>query len=180
MKNTFIIFHGQNCSITIGNGNRLSNCKFEIFGDNNHVIIGDNNLFKESSFWLEDSGSRIKIGNNNKLCGYTHMGIAEGTMLIIENDCLFSKNLYITTTDSHSILNLQTSTRINMPNDVHISNHVWIGRDVTIGKGVAIAEDVVIGGKSYVTKSITDSNVIVAGVPAKIIKRNIKWQSERI
>lgn len=67
-----------------------------------------------------------------------------------------------------------------MPNDVHISNHVWIGRDVTIGKGVAIAEDVVIGGKSYVTKSITDSNVIVAGVPAKIIKRNIKWQSERI
>ena len=30
------------------------------------------------------------------------------------------------------------------------------------------AEDVVIGGKSYVTKSVTDSNVIIAGIPTKI------------
>lgn len=48
-----------------------------------------------------------------------------------------------------------------------------------VSKKRVFAEDVVIGGKSYVTKSVTDSNVIIAGIPTKIIKRNIKWQSER-
>ncbi len=180
LKGITIICHGHNCSITIGDNNRLDNCKFEIFGNDNHVVIGECNAFKDTSFWLEDSGSSIQIGNRNKLCGYTHLGIAEGQQLVIGDDCMFSKNIYITTTDSHSILDNQTGIRINSAKSVYIRNHVWLGRDVTIGKGVEIFENVIIGGKSYVTKSIQSTNVIAAGIPARVVKENVAWKSERI
>jgi len=180
LKGTTVLFHGQNCSITIGNANRLNNCKFEIFGNENHIVIGNNNSFKDTSFWLEDAGSIIRIGNRNKLCGYTHLGIAEGKELTIGNDCMFSKNIYITTTDSHSIIDNETGLRINLAKSVRIYNHVWLGRDVTIGKGVVISENVIVGGKSYVTKSIEKSNVIVAGIPARVVKDKVTWKSERI
>lgn len=180
LKGTKVIFHGRNCSVTIGDGNRLTGCKFEFFGDDNHVVIGDNNTFKETSFWLEDSGSVIQIGHDNRLCGCTHLGIAEGARLTIADNCLFSKNIYITTTDSHSIIDSTGGERINRPADVSIGSHVWLGRDVTIGKGVAIATDVVVGGKSYVTRPVDETNVVVAGIPAKVVRRGIIWKSERI
>lgn len=89
------------------------------------------------------------------------------------------KNIYITT-DSHSILDNQIGKRINPAKSVYIHNHVWLGRDVTIGRGVEIFENVIIGGKSYVTKSIQSTNVIAAGIPARVVKENVAWKSERI
>ncbi len=83
-------------------------------------------------------------------------------------------------TDSNSIFDNQTGIRINSAKSVYIRNHVWSGRDVTIGKGVEIFENVIIGGKSYVTKSIQSTNVIAAGIPARVVKENVAWKSERI
>jgi maltose O-acetyltransferase len=50
-----------------------------------------------------------------------------------------------------------------------IGNNVWIGDKVAINKGVKIGNNVIIGANSVITKDIP-SNVIVGGVPAKIIK----------
>ena len=53
---------------------------------------------------------------------------------------------------------------------IKIGNDVWIGGNSTILAGVTIRNNVVIGAGSVVTKSIND-NSLVAGVPAKVIKR---------
>lgn len=108
------------------------------------------------------------------------MGIVEGTTLTIGNDCLMSSDIYITTTDSHSIMDIKSGQRINPSKDICISDHVWIGHRVTIGNGVSIAADCIIGGSSYVTKSISKPHIIVAGVPAKVIKENVTWDIKRI
>ena len=42
-------------------------------------------------------------------------------------------------------------------------------------KGVTVKDNCVIGSSSLVNNSFEESNVIIAGVPAKIIKRNIEW-----
>ena len=56
--------------------------------------------------------------------------------------------------------------------DIIIGNHVWIGANALILGGVKISgENVVIAAGSIVTKSFSESNVIIAGSPAKIIKQ---------
>jgi galactoside O-acetyltransferase len=53
---------------------------------------------------------------------------------------------------------------------INIGSDVWIGMDVTILSGVHIGQGSVIAAGSLVTKSVPE-NVMVAGVPAKIIKQ---------
>lgn len=160
--------------------NSLRSCKIEIFENNCEILIGDSNLFVDSVFWLEDNNSKIIIGNNNKMCGKVHMGIVEGTTLQIENHCLFSSDIYITTTDSHSILDNASGKRINHSRNVLIHSHVWIGHKATILKGINIADNVIIGCGAIVSKPVEESNVILAGNLAKIVKRDIDWNIQRL
>lgn len=52
---------------------------------------------------------------------------------------------------------------------VVIGDNTWIGEGVAIMPGVTIGENVIIGANAVVTHSFPD-NVVIAGVPAKIIK----------
>ena len=54
---------------------------------------------------------------------------------------------------------------------VIIGNNVWIGGGAIILPGVTIGNNVVIGAGSVVTKNIPD-NVIAAGSPCRVIRRN--------
>lgn len=55
--------------------------------------------------------------------------------------------------------------------DIVIGNNVWIGANALVLGGVKITGDfVVVAAGAVVTKDITESNVIVAGCPARIIK----------
>jgi maltose O-acetyltransferase len=50
-----------------------------------------------------------------------------------------------------------------------IKDNVWIGASATINPGVTIGNNVVVGAGAVVTKDVPD-NVVVAGVPAKVIR----------
>lgn len=52
---------------------------------------------------------------------------------------------------------------------VCIGNDVWIGEGVCIMPGVTIGDNVIIGANAVVTHSFP-KNVVIVGVPAKIIK----------
>lgn len=56
---------------------------------------------------------------------------------------------------------------------VKIEDNVWIGANVTILGGVTIAEGTIIAAGSVVTKSVLVKNTIIAGVPAKFLKRRL-------
>lgn len=59
---------------------------------------------------------------------------------------------------------------------MYIGERVWIGENVTILPGACIGNGVVIGANSVVRGEIPN-NVIIAGVPAKIVK---KYNYERM
>ncbi|MDE6086602.1 MAG: hypothetical protein K2G40_09425, partial [Muribaculaceae bacterium] len=53
---------------------------------------------------------------------------------------------------------------------VHIGNNAWIGAGATILPGVTVGDNAVVGAASVVTKDVAP-NTIVAGNPARLIKR---------
>lgn len=53
---------------------------------------------------------------------------------------------------------------------------VWIAQRVTLIKGAQIPSNCVVGACSLVNKKFEEEGCIIAGNPAKVIKRNIRWK----
>lgn len=69
--------------------------------------------------------------------------------------------------------------RINKSKDIVIENHIWIGTKVTCLKGVRVSENSVVAVTNMLCKAYNKSNVVIAGVPGKIVKHLINWSNER-
>lgn len=52
----------------------------------------------------------------------------------------------------------------------------WLAAQVTYLKGAKTAANTVVGFNSTVSKVFTETNVLLAGTPAKIVKRQISWK----
>ena len=111
------------------------------FGKNIHI---GQRVFINSGCKMQDQGG-IYIGDD---------------VLIGHNACLLTLN--------HE---MDPENRADMhPKPIHIEDKVWLGSNVTVLPGVTIGEGAIVAAGAVVTKDV-DSNTIVGGVPAKIIKR---------
>lgn len=170
---TEIINYGSDNLIEFGKGCRLSRCKIQIFGNGNKIKIADDCVCKCMDIWISDGGT-IVIGHNTHFAGKIHIACTEGKKVKIGERCLFSNDIVIRTGDSHSIMD-ENGQRINLAADVSIDAHVWVGERSVLLKGADIGKESVIGEGTIVTGKKFENNVILAGIPAKIIKRNIFW-----
>ena len=176
--NCKIISPSENNTLVFQNGCVCRNCEFIFEGNGNSMEFGKNFHAYDGSFYTEDDKSAIVVGDDSMFAGKIHIACTESTKCTVGNDCLFSSEIVIRTGDSHSILTLD-GERINPAKDVKISDRVWMGHRVLITKGVSIKADSVIGTGSVVTKPFDESNVVIAGTPAKIVKRNVVWDVDK-
>lgn len=109
-------------------------------------------------------GKNIEIGKNvfiNSGCHFQDQGgikIGDGTFI--------GPNVVLATLN-HGI---EPEKRGNLyPKPITIGNGVWIGGNVSILPGVVLGDNVIVGAGAVVTKNFP-ANVIIGGVPAKIIK----------
>ena len=96
--------------------------------------------------------------------GGCYFGVATGSTLHIGDGTLWAWNVNIQTANHHPIYRNQYQVA-----SVVIGKNCWLGGNVTILPGVTLGDNVTVGANSVVTKSFP-SNVIIAGVPAKIIR----------
>ena len=82
---------------------------------------------------------------------------------------MIANNVYITDCDWHDIYD-RSYASIGTPKPVIIEKNAWIGYGTIILKGSFIGKNSIVGAGSVVTGRIPD-NVIVAGNPARLIKR---------
>jgi len=173
-----IIDKGKGNRIIVDEGSSLLGCTIIFNGDNCILSIKSN--LHNVSFWFEDSGGLISIGSNNTMESGCQFASVEGTKILVGNDCMFSHEIDVRTTDSHSILNSK-GERINPSEDIVVGNHVWIGIRSTLLKGTKIGDNCVIGACSLLTaKTVVSNNCVIAGVPATIVKKDITWKRERL
>lgn len=59
-----------------------------------------------------------------------------------------------------------------------IGNNVYIGPGAILFGDITIADNVSIGANATVNRSFTESNVVIAGTPAEIVKRNVPAWNE--
>lgn len=125
------------------------------------------------SFYTKEN-AYIKIGSDfycNKNCV-----IAARKSIKIGNNVLMGWNISIIDSDGGNHLVYENDVLKENKKDIILGNHVWICLCSHIMKGVTIPNDTIVAYNSCVTKSFSDENSIIAGSPAIIVKRNIKWE----
>ncbi|HHZ8354277.1 TPA: acyltransferase [Morganella morganii] len=135
-------------------------------------IIINENVYIGNNCWIDAiNDGIIYIGNNVSLSQNTHIGSIH--KVIIGDGCLIGSDVLITDHNhsfSSSTLHIIPKARpLNTKGETVLKNNVWLGDNVKILSGVTLGENVIVAANSVVTKSFP-SNVLLAGVPAKIIK----------
>lgn len=109
-------------------------------------------------------GQHIKLGKNifiNHACSFLDLG-----GITIEDDVLIGPRVNITT-ENHPIN--PAKRKFLELKSVSIKRNAWIGAGATILPGVTIGENSIVAAGAVVTKDVP-ANVIVGGIPARVIK----------
>lgn len=130
--------------------------------------------YKIGGFWRNGSieiqprrkGATIKIGNsvhtNNNIfiCALKYISIGDNTRI--------GQNVCIMDFEAHNTNPLERS-KVGEIGIIEIAENVWIGNNVTILKNSKIGKNSIVATGAVVNGSFPD-NVIIGGIPAKIIK----------
>lgn len=179
LKEVRLEIKGNDNTVIISNDCRLQNCQISMSGNGHRLEIGESCTIKNTTFWFEDTECKISIGKTTTIEGARLSAAEPNSSISIGFDCMLSQDIGITTTDSHSIIELVSGKRINPPANVIIGDHVWIGAHCEVLKGVSVGNDSIVGIGSIVTRSLP-GNSIAVGIPARVTKKNITWSRERL
>lgn len=159
MKEDFNILSPEN--ISLGNNTH--------FGKGCQICVFNEYQGKKNSFFQ----SFISIGNNVTVTDGCYISCVN--RIEIGDGCLLGVNTFITDNyhgkNTYEELLIPPNLReLYSKGPVIIGKNVWTGRNVCIMPGINIGDNVIIGANAVVTHDIP-SNCIVAGVPAKIIRK---------
>lgn len=140
------------------------------------ILLEENSRLIVNGRFTVFAGSYLRVVKNGKLVlngGFINenVQITAGDTIEIGADATIGRDVVIRSYDGHTIC--EEGYRKSAP--IIIGDHVWIGQGATILKGVTIGSGAIIASGAIVTKDVP-ANSIVVGVPAKVIKENVKWE----
>lgn len=153
-----------------------------IHGNHNRLMIGRRSLMQSLRV---DIGSRRWLSSHSRLIIGEHFSIGSkgrfllpnsGNVVEIGNHCMFSSSVQLRGGEyPHLIFDKETGENLDQSDGISIGDHAWIGEGVFIAKAVTIPSDTIVGARSVVTKRFDEQNTVIAGNPARVVKRGVQW-----
>jgi len=130
------------------------------------IPSADETTWIESTFHC-DYGYNLSLGKNF----YANHGctILDCNTIKIGCNCLLAPHVCISAA-AHPVDAASRARGDEFTAPISIGDNCWIGANATICPGITIGNNVVVGAGAVVNKSVPD-NVVVGGVPAKILRR---------
>lgn len=175
--------------IFLGKGCKVSNKRNIQFGKNvtiekrcdidgyaqNKLVFGNNVKIGAYSFisctsHFSKYGKGIVIGHNSACGRFTEFGAAGG--IEIGDDVIMGSYISFHSenhnfSDTSKLIREQGVSSIG----IKIGNNVWVGAKATFLDGSIVGNNCVVAAGAVVT-SVFPDNVVIGGVPAKILKKN--------
>jgi acetyltransferase-like isoleucine patch superfamily enzyme len=125
--------------------------------------------------WPVNYTSRVTLPQNIKIGKGVALSFARSGGCYIQgnngieigDNTIFAPGVKIISAN-HDVTNLDKHVYTN---PIKIGNNCWIGANAVILPGVTLGNNVIVGAGSVVTKSFEEDGIIIAGNPARIIKR---------
>ena len=127
-----------------------------IFGDGISICIEENVTLKVGEDFYCNSNCLFRCADN----------------VTLDDKVLFGWNVSLNTSDGHLI----TIDDVTKPNHgpIHIGKHTWIASNATLCKSVTIGNDCIVAQQSLVNHSFEGNNLLIGGIPAKALRKNVK------
>ena len=127
--------------------------------------IGTGNKINQP--FMCDYGTNIYMGNDNY---FNHnVSILDVDEIVIGNNCQFAPNVLLSAV-YHPLNSEKRKNRTYYAKKIIIEDNVWICSNAVITAGVKIGKNSVVAAGAVVTSDVPES-VLVAGVPAKVVKK---------
>lgn len=156
------------------------------FSENMYMESGNDILCRENSeinisecVWVQYGGyigatkSKISIGKKTTF-GTNLKMLAAGSEINIGEDNMYSHFVKVFI-GAHSIKERICGKDITNRRPIKTGNHVWVGVGATLFPGCDVGDGSVIGGASFVNKTIP-AHSTCAGNPARVLRENIDWE----
>ena len=176
--------------LILGKGNIIpfvpKGVQIEIYGDNNKVEIDPSVKTWNGHIVIGNPGTNtpthnclVRIGKNSDSNGVWIDLLEDNSAVIIGNNCMLSWNIHIFASDFHTIYDAKTKKLLNWGKEIIIGDNVWVAMDCTVLKNSFIAKNCVVGASAVVAGKFTEENCVIAGNPAKVVKRGVAWDRRR-
>ena len=149
-----------------------SNSTLLVVEKDSHLVFKGSAIFAQGCrIWIE-RGNTLEIGDNF-YCNKNGIfrcadNVTFGNNVLIGWDVLFN------TTDGHFLIN--EGNIKNNHGTISVGNNVWIASYSKFQKGTKLADWIVVAQNSLVCNRFNESNCLIGGALAKIIKTNISWR----
>lgn len=111
------------------------------------------------------------MGEHSYVTATSHFIINHG--LVIGRDVAISWGCQFLDDDFHTLTYEGQVPKSDK--SIIIGDHVWIGSRVSVLSGAIIPTGCVVASGSVITKAFCETNALLAGNPAKIIRHNVEW-----
>nr|CAI34501.1 putative glycosyl transferase [Streptococcus pneumoniae] len=140
--------------------------------DGGQLILGRNILLSSGFNLCIEQGGTVKLGDNVSF--NRNSSIFCKKQINIGKNSLFGWNCSLRDNNGHRIY--YQDNCIKSEEVIVIGENCWITADSVILKNSVLPFSTVVATGSLVNKEFNQSNILIAGRPARIIREDIKWE----